>query len=211
MYSFEQDHTAAARTTTTFDTSYQPCAGADAAGRSLQSAHHPGGQQVLRTAAGSGSGSAPAAVQPRRAKSSSKKHAAASRHSSSSRRSSTTVVATDVNNFRAMVQELTGFPPAAIFRPLPRRVHAASPFVAVSAAAGQGCGGREQHGHASWEATNSSTTAGGGGSSSPDDAPAVPPVALAAQQPQFAPLGVFDGLSDLGSPEFDSWGDLSID
>ncbi|XP_066328449.1 uncharacterized protein [Miscanthus floridulus] len=212
MYSFEQDHTAAARTTTTFDTSYQPCAGA--AGRSLQSADHPGGQQVLRTAAGSGSGSAPAAaaVQPRRAKSSSKKHAAAaSRHSSSSRRSSTTVVATDVNNFRAMVQELTGFPPAAIFRPLPRRVHAASPFVAVSAAAGQGCGGREQHGHASWEATNSSATAGGGGSSSPDDAPAVPPVVLAAQQPQFAPLGVFDGLSDLGSPEFDSWGDLSID
>jgi len=212
MYSFEQDHTAAARTTATFDTSYQPCA----AGRSLQlSAHqHPGGQQVLRTAAGSGSGStasAAAAVQPRRVKSSSKKHAAASRHSSSSRRSSTTVVATDVNNFRAMVQELTGFPPAAIFRPLPRRVHAASPFVAVSAAAGQGCGGREQHGHASWEATNSSTTAAAGSSSSPDDAPAVPPVVLAAQQPQFAPLGVFDGLSDLGSPEFDSWGDLSID
>ncbi|EES07230.1 uncharacterized protein LOC8075693 [Sorghum bicolor] len=212
MYSFEQDHTAAARTTTaTFDTSYQPCA----AGRSLQlSAHRPAGgqQQVLRTAAVSGSGSmsaaAAAAVQPRRATcKSSKKHAAAA----ASRRSSTTVVATDVNNFRAMVQELTGFPPAAIFRPLPRRVHAASPFVAVSAASGQGCAGREQHGHASWEATNSSSTTAGGGSSSPDDAPAVPPVMLAAQQPQFAPLGVFDGLSDLGSPEFDSWGDLSID
>jgi hypothetical protein len=207
MYSLEQqDHTAAARTTgtATLDTtSYlQPCAGAAAAARSLQlPAHHPG-HQALRTAP---------AVPPRRGKSA-KKHAAAAaaRHSpspSSSRRSSTTVVATDVANFRAMVQELTGFPPAAIFRPLPRRVHAASPFVAV--AAGQGCG------HGGSEATNSSTAGAGSGSgsgSSPGDAPAVPPVALAAQQqPQFAPLGVFDGLPDLGSPEFDSWGDLSID
>jgi hypothetical protein len=205
MYSLEQqDHTAAARTTgtATLDTtSYlQPCAGAAAAARSLQlPAHHPG-HQALRTAP---------AVPPRRGKSA-KKHAAvaAARHSpssSSSRRSSTTVVATDVANFRAMVQELTGFPPAAIFRPLPRRVHAASPFVTV--AAGQGCG------HGGSEATNSSTAGDGSASgSSPGDAPAVPPVALAAQQqPQFPPLGVFDGLPDLGSPEFDSWGDLSID
>ena len=204
MYSFEQqDHTAAARTTTgtaTLDTtSYlQPCAGA--AARSLQlPAHHPAGHQALRTSP---------AVQPRRGKSAKKHAAAAARQSpssSSSRRSSTTVVATDVANFRAMVQELTGFPPAAIFRPLPRRVHAASPFVAV--AAGQGCG------HGGSDATNSSTAGAGSGSgSSPGDAPAVPPVALAAQQqPQFAPLGVFDGLPDLGSPEFGWWGDLSID
>ncbi|XP_062220963.1 uncharacterized protein LOC133920361 [Phragmites australis] len=179
MYSCEQDHTPAR---TTFNASYQPCA----TGPSLQlSAHQPG--QVLPAADGSA-----ASVQPRRAK---KKHAARP----SSRRSSTTVVATDVANFRTMVQELTGFPAAAIFRPLPRRVHAANPF---AVAAGQGCSG-ERHGHSS-EATNSTT----GGYNSPD-APAVQPVM--AQPPQCAPASVFDGLSDLGSPEFDPWADLSIE
>jgi hypothetical protein len=198
MYSFdlEQDHTAAAaRTTAT--TTYQPCA---RGARSLQlsGAHHyHPGEQALRTAA---------AVRPRRAKSSSsRKHAP-----SSSRRSSTTVVATDVSNFRAMVQELTGFfpPPAAVFRPLPRRVHATSPSVAVAVAAGQGCGWERRGSHGSSEAANSSTAGGG---SSPDEGPAVPPPLVVAPQPQFAPLGVFDGLPDLGSPEFGWWGDLSID
>ncbi|PWZ27181.1 hypothetical protein Zm00014a_028500 [Zea mays] len=195
MYSFdlEQDHTGtAAAARTTARTTYQPCA---RGARSLQlsGAHHyHPGEQALRTAA---------AVRPRRAKSSSsRKHAP-----SSSRRSSTTVVATDVSNFRAMVQELTGFfpPPAAVFRPLPRRVHAASPSVAV----GQGCGWERRGSHGSSEAANSSTAGGG---SSPDEGPAVPPpLVVVAPQPQ--PLGVFDGLPDLGSPEFGSWGDLSID
>ncbi|WVZ73626.1 hypothetical protein U9M48_021911 [Paspalum notatum var. saurae] len=133
----------------------------------------------------------------RRAKT--KKHGASS---SSSRRSSTTVVATDVSNFRAMVQELTGFPPAAIFRPLPRRVHAAGPVVA----AGQGCGGGEQRGRYGAVANNSDAHAAAAGSSSPD-APVAMPVTMA---PQPLP-GVFDGLADIGSPEFDSWGDLSIE
>ncbi|CAN6239385.1 unnamed protein product [Urochloa humidicola] len=187
MYSCEQDHTAAARTTFT-NTGYQPCA----APRSLQ----PGQHQVLPAA------SAAAAMQPRRAKN--KKHGASRPSSSSSRRSSTTVVATDVNNFRAMVQELTGFPPAAIFRPLPRRVHAASPFVAAAGGgAGQGCSGTERHGYGSSE----STTAAAGGL----DVPAAVP-AVAQPPPQCASvLGVFEGLTDLGSPEFDSWGDLSIE
>ncbi|XP_062217568.1 uncharacterized protein LOC133917720 [Phragmites australis] len=179
MYSCEQpDHTA---TRTTFNSNYQqPCATA----RSLHlSAHQPG--QALPAAVGP-----VATVQPRRAK---KKPAA---RPPSSRHSSTTVVPTDVANFRAMVQELTGFPQAAIFRPLPRRVHAANPFVVAS---GQGCGG-EGHGRGS-EAANSTA----GGNSSPD-APAVQPVIA-----QSAPPGVFDGLSDLGSPEFDSWADLSIE
>nr|XP_051192293.1 uncharacterized protein LOC127305809 [Lolium perenne] len=62
------------------------------------------------------------------------------RHSTSaSRRSSTTVVATDVSNFRAKVQELTGFPPAAIFRPQPRRAHATAASHSLLAAA-HGCG-----------------------------------------------------------------------
>ncbi|OEL22691.1 hypothetical protein BAE44_0016288 [Dichanthelium oligosanthes] len=195
MYSCEQaDHTAAARTTfTNTGYQYQPCA----APRSFQLAGPRPGQQVVLPAAAA----AAAAVQPRRAKN---KKQGASRSSSSSRRSSTTVVATDVNNFRAMVQELTGFPPAAIFRPLPRRVHVASPFV-VGGGAGQGCSGSGRHGHGGSEATTNSTAGDGG-----PDAPAALPV-MAQLPPQCAPLGVFDGLSDLGSPEFDSWGDLSIE
>ncbi|KAF7085779.1 hypothetical protein CFC21_089170 [Triticum aestivum] len=118
---------------------------------------------------------------PRRAR---RKHPA-----SASRRSSTTVVATDVSNFRAMVQELTGFPPAAIFRPLPRRAHAAGHSLTAAA---HGCGGALQ-GHRS----DAATTAG-----------SVPAV---AHPPQCAPLGVFDGLPDLGSPEFDTWPDLSFE
>ncbi|RCV08411.1 hypothetical protein SETIT_1G324200v2 [Setaria italica] len=204
MYSCEQDHTAAARTAFA-DTGYHR---ACAAPRSLQpaAAHRPG-QQVLLPAAAA----AVAAVQPRRAKS--KKRGAPSRpSSSSSRRSSTTVVATDVSNFRAMVQELTGFPPAAIFRPLPRRVHAASPFVGVSGGAGQGCSGSERRGHGGSEATNSGTrVVGGGGGTSPDAPAAALPVMAQPPPPQCAPLGVFDGLADLGSPEFDSWGDLTIE
>jgi hypothetical protein len=195
MYSCEQDPTATAARATFADTGYHHRA--CAAPRSLQpAAAHRRGQQVVL----------PAAVQPRRAKS--KKHGAAA--SSSSRRSSTTVVATDVNNFRAMVQELTGFPPAAIFRPLPRRVHAASPFVGVAGGAGQGCsGGSERRGHGGSEATNNSTAAA---ACSPDAAAAALPVmAPPPPPPQCAPLGVFDGLADLGSPEFDSWGDLSIE
>jgi len=185
MFPCEQDRTAAARTALT-NTGYQPCA----APRSLQlaSRHQPGKQAVPPAAD---------AVQPRRAQC--KKHGA-----SKSRRSSTTVVATDVNNFRAMVQELTGFPAAAIFRPLPRRVHAASPF-AAGGGARQGCSGSERHGHRGSEASNNST-AGGAGCSSPDDAPAP----LPATAPP--PLGLFDGLTDLGSLEFDpSWGDLSME
>ncbi|CAL4966962.1 unnamed protein product [Urochloa decumbens] len=201
MFSCEQDHTTAAARATFANTGYQPCA----APRSLQpAAHRPGhGQhQVLPAAA------AAAALQPRRAKN--KKHGASRPSSSSSRRSSsTTVVATDVNNFRAMVQELTGFPTAAIFRPLPRRVHAASPFVATAGGgnAGQGCSGSEGHGGS--EATNNCTAAGGDGTI--PDAPAAQ-AAVLQPPPQCAPvLGVFDGLTDLGSPEFDSWGDLSFE
>ncbi|PAN08292.1 hypothetical protein PAHAL_1G400700 [Panicum hallii] len=192
MYSCEQDHTAAAARTALANTGYQPCA----ARRSLQlAAHHQPGKQAVPPAA--------AALQPRRGKN--KKHGSSRSRPSSSRRSSTTVVATDVDNFRAMVQELTGFPAAAIFRPLPRRVHAASPFAAGGGGAGQGCSGSDRHGHGGSEATNNST-AGGVGSSSPDA-----PAPLPAMAP---PLGVFDfdGLTDLGSPEFDtSWGDLSIE
>ncbi|TVU28548.1 hypothetical protein EJB05_20082, partial [Eragrostis curvula] len=184
MYSCEQDPHTAARTTL-HNTSYlQPCAAA----RSLQlSANHQPGRVDPVAAAG--------AQQPRRAK---KKHAVRR----ASRRSSTTVVATDVSNFRAMVQELTGFPPAAIFRPLPRRVHAVSnPFVV--AAAGQGISGGDGRGQ------GSATTNTSAGSSLCPDAPAVQPVM--AQLPQWAPHGVFDGLSDIGSPVFDSWSDISIE
>ncbi|VAI49226.1 uncharacterized protein LOC119319625 [Triticum dicoccoides] len=123
---------------------------------------------------------------PRRAR---RKHSA-----SASRRSSTTVVATDVSNFRAMVQELTGFPPAAIFRPLPRRAHAAGRSLAAAAA--HGCGGALQ-GHRSDAATVTGSV------------PAV--VQPLAHPPQCAPPGVFDGLPDLGSPEFDTWPDLSFE
>jgi hypothetical protein len=62
-------------------------------------------------------------------------------------RSSTTVVAIDVANFRATVQELTGFASAGIFRPLPRRVHAVgSPFATLAAGNQAACsgGGRGQ-------------------------------------------------------------------
>ncbi|CAM0148233.1 unnamed protein product [Urochloa decumbens] len=197
MFSCEQDHTTAAHTAFT-NTSYQPCA----APRSLQpAAHRPGhGQHQVLPAA--------AAVQPRRAKN--KKHGASRpSSSSSSRRSSTTVVATDVNNFRAMVQELTGFPTAAIFRPLPRRVHASSPFVSGGGGgnAGQGCSGTERHARGS---SDSTAAAGRGGS---PGVPATLPVMAPPPPPsQCAPvLGVFDGLTDLGSPEFDSWGDFSIE
>ncbi|KAF8779848.1 hypothetical protein HU200_002113 [Digitaria exilis] len=204
MYSCEQDHTSAAAARDPFANSsyHQPCA----APRSLQlspaARRQPGQQAAVLPAAA-------AVHQPRRA-TRNKKHGAARPSTSSSRRSSTTVVATDVNNFRAMVQELTGFPPAAIFRPLPRRVHAAGPFVfsgGGEGGAGQGCSGSsERHGHGGPEATNS-RAAGGGGL----EASAALPVM--APPPQFAAaLGVFDGLADLGSPEFDSsWGDLSIE
>ncbi|XP_020160539.1 uncharacterized protein [Aegilops tauschii subsp. strangulata] len=124
---------------------------------------------------------------PRRAR---RKHSGSA---SASRRSATTVVATDVSNFRAMVQELTGFPPAAIFRPLPRRAHAAGYSLAAAA---HGCGGALQ-GHRS----DAAATAG--------NFPAV--AQPLAHPPQCAPPGVFDGLPDLGSPEFDTWPDLSFE
>lgn len=93
-----------------------------------------------------------------------------------------------------MVQELTGFPAAAIFRPLPRRipVHAVNPSPAV-----RGYGGGALQGHGS----DTATAAGSSSSSNPG----VPTVQLM----QCSPPGVFDGLPDLGSPEFDSWLDLS--
>jgi hypothetical protein len=183
MYSCEQDHpTAAART------SYlQPCA----ADRSLQlPAHHHQRGQV--DPAGSAAGVQ--TQQPRRA--SKKKHGGAR---PPSRQSSTTVVATDVANFRAMVQELTGFPPASIFRPLPRRVHAVSSNPFALAAGNQGYGGREGQGSQMTANTAASLSS---------DAQAMQPVTAI---PQCAPPGVFDGLSDIGSPEFDSWADLSIE
>jgi hypothetical protein len=190
MYSCEQDHpTAAARTT--YDnntTSYlQPCA----ADRSLQlPAHHHQRGQV--DPAGSAAGVQ--TQQPRRA--SKKKHGGAR---PPSRQSSTTVVATDVANFRAMVQELTGFPPASIFRPLPRRVHAVSSNPFALAAGNQGYGGGEGQGSQMTANTAASLSS---------DAQAMQPVTAI---PQCAPPGVFDGLSDIGSPEFDSWADLSIE
>ncbi|KAM0927076.1 hypothetical protein ACQ4PT_003185 [Festuca glaucescens] len=111
---------------------------------------------------------------------------------SASRRSSTTVVATDVSNFSAMVQELTGFQPApaAIFRPQPRRAHAAASHSLLAAAL---------QGHS----TDAAATTGNGSR----DAPAV-------VQPLMHPTtGVFDfdGLGDLGWPEFDAWPDLSLE
>ncbi|XP_047080006.1 uncharacterized protein LOC124690695 [Lolium rigidum] len=120
------------------------------------------------------------------------------RHSTSaSRRSSTTVVATDVSNFRAKVQELTGFPPAAIFRPQPRRAHATAASHSLLAAA-HGCGaGALLQGRSS----DAAATAGNGSR----DVPAV-------VQPLMHPTpGLFDGLADLGSPEFDAWSDLSFE
>uniref|UniRef100_A0ACD5Z3Y4 Uncharacterized protein n=1 Tax=Avena sativa TaxID=4498 RepID=A0ACD5Z3Y4_AVESA len=113
------------------------------------------------------------------------------RKHSASRRSSTTVVATDVSNFRAMVQELTGFPPAAIFRPLPRRAHAAAASHSLLAAALQG------------RSSDAAGTAGANGG--PDLQASVQPL-MTHPTP-----GVFVGLDDLGSPEFDGWPDLSFE
>jgi hypothetical protein len=109
------------------------------------------------------------------------------------------VVATDVSNFRAMVQELTGFPPAAIFRPQPRRAHDATASHFLLAAA-HGCGaGAVLQGRSS----DAAATTGSGSR----DVPAVVQV-----QPLMHPTpGVFDGLADLGSPEFDAWSDLSFE
>ncbi|KAG8072435.1 hypothetical protein GUJ93_ZPchr0006g43822 [Zizania palustris] len=187
MFSCDHERTAAARTA--FSARCQPRVGV-----SGRLDHHDVGN-LQPPAAGQAHGAVDsAASQPQRAK---KRHAAAPRPSTSSRRSSTTVVATDVSNFRAMVQELTGFPQAAIFRPLPRRlpVHAAYPLAPV-----HGCGGASggaQLGHRSDTATAASS------GSSPD----VPTV----QQPRCSTPSVFDGLPDLGSPEFDSWADFSIE
>jgi hypothetical protein len=119
---------------------------------------------------------------------------------SASRRSSTTVVATDVSNFRAMVQELTGFQPApaAIFRPQPRRAHATAASHSLLAVA-HGCGGAVLQGRS----TDAEATAGNGSR----DVPAV-------VQPLMHPSpGVFDfdGLGDLGLPEFDTWPDFSFE
>ncbi|KAM3225180.1 hypothetical protein ACQJBY_058119 [Aegilops geniculata] len=173
MYSCnDRDRSAtAARTIMESGAKYQPCNTA-----------------TTRPAAGQVTADAQQQPSPRRAR---RKHSASA---SASRRSSTTVVATDVSNFRAMVQELTGFPPAAIFRPLPRRAHAAGHSLAAAAA--DGCGGALQ-GHRSDAATT--------GGSVPA---AVQPL---AHPPQCAPPGVFDGLPDLGSPEFDTWPDLSFE
>ncbi|KAL5211354.1 hypothetical protein ABZP36_022201 [Zizania latifolia] len=186
---FSCDHERTAPTHTAFSARCQPRVGV-----SGRPDHHAVGN--LQPAAGQAPGAVDsAAAQPQRAK---KRHAAAARPSTSSRRSSTTVVATDVSNFRAMVQELTGFPQAAIFRPLPRRLpaHAANSLAPV-----HGCGGASggaQLGHSS----DTVTAAGGGGR--PDVVPIV-------QQPRCSTPSVFDGLPDLGSPEFDSWADFSIE
>ncbi|GJN22315.1 hypothetical protein PR202_gb09870 [Eleusine coracana subsp. coracana] len=172
------------------NTSYlQPCA----AGRSLQQlsaeAHHQRGQADP-------AGGVQVQQQPRRAAGKKKPGARPP-----SRRSSTTVVATDVANFRAMVQELTGFPPAAIFRPLPRRVHAAVSNNPAFALAASGLGHQFQGdgGGQGLETTMNTTV-----SSLGRDAPAVQPLSAPP------PPGVFDGLSDIRSPVFDSWADLSI-
>lgn len=200
MYSCEQGHHTAAARTAYDSTSYlqPPCA----VERSFQlSAHHRGGQvDPAAVAVGSAAGGVQQ-QQPRRA--SKKKHGARP----PSRRSSTTVVATDVSNFRAMVQELTGFPPAAILRPMPRRIHAAvnNPALIVAAARQQGCGGDGRGQQAGSEAT--ANTAGSGLTS---DAPAVQPV-MAQSPPCPLPPGVFDGLADIGSPVFDSWLDFAIE
>uniref|UniRef100_A0A0E0CRM0 VQ domain-containing protein n=1 Tax=Oryza meridionalis TaxID=40149 RepID=A0A0E0CRM0_9ORYZ len=188
MYSC--DHECTAPTHTAFGAKYQPCIGV-----SGRPDHHAVGR--LQQPAGQAAAAAvcSAAAQPQRAAKKRQATAPPPRPSAStSRRSSTTVVATDVSNFRAMVQELTGFPAAAIFRPLPRRipVHAVNPSPAV-----RGYGGGALQGHGS----DTATAAGSSSSSSPG----VPTVQLM----QCSPPGVFDGLSDLGSPEFDSWPDLS--
>ncbi|KAM3243612.1 hypothetical protein ACQJBY_055513 [Aegilops geniculata] len=147
--------------------------------------YQPCNTATTRPAAGQVPSDAQQQPSPRRAR---RKHSGSA---SASRRSATTVVATDVSNFRAMVQELTGFPPAAIFRPLPRRAHAAGHSLAAAA---HGCG---MQGHRS----DAATTAG--------SVPAV--MQPLAHPPQCAPPGVFDGLPDLGSPEFDTWPDLSFE
>uniref|UniRef100_A0A0D9VL59 VQ domain-containing protein n=1 Tax=Leersia perrieri TaxID=77586 RepID=A0A0D9VL59_9ORYZ len=191
MYSCDPESTAPPPHTAFSARSHHPCIGV-VSGRPEQYHHHAVGTKLQPSAGGNA-----AAQQHHQRASTKKRHAAAAPRpsTSSSRRSSTTVVATDVSNFRAMVQELTGFPPAAIFRPLPSRVpvHAApNPLGAVQHGCGGG-GGGAVHGHSS----DTSTAAGSGSS------PAV-------QLPPCSPaVGVFDGLPDLGSPEFESWPDLN--
>jgi hypothetical protein len=171
MYSCsDRDRTGAAERAVAFSAKYQPYNAAPTTTRAAAGQVVPSNEQAP----------------PRRPK---------RRHSTSaSRRSSTTVVATDVSNFRAMVQELTGFPPAAIFRPQPRRPHAAAASHSLlQAAAPQG------------RSTDAGGTAGGNGSR---DVPAAMVLPLMHPTP-----GVFDfdGLGDLGSPEFDAWPDLSFE
>uniref|UniRef100_A0ACD5ZEI4 Uncharacterized protein n=1 Tax=Avena sativa TaxID=4498 RepID=A0ACD5ZEI4_AVESA len=101
-----------------------------------------------------------------------------------------------------MVQELTGFPPAAIFRPQPRRAHAHAAAASHSQlAAAHGCGGAAAlQGRSSDSAGTAGAKYGG-----PDVQAAVQPL-MTHPTP-----GVFEGLADLGSPEFDGWPDLSFE
>ncbi|CAM0944107.1 unnamed protein product [Alopecurus aequalis] len=182
MYSCgsDRDHTGAAART---GAKYQPCNAATTTWEAVQAA----GQVVPSDAQQQ-------PQQPRRPR---RRHLA-----SASRRSSTTVVATDVSNFRAMVQELTGFPPAAIFRPQPRRAHAAAASHSLLAAA-HGCGSAAP----ALQGRSSDAAATAGAKGGPD-------VSTMAQPPMMHPTpGVFDfdGLADLGSPEFDGWPDLSFE
>ncbi|KAM0927078.1 hypothetical protein ACQ4PT_003187 [Festuca glaucescens] len=120
MYSCssDRDRTGAAERALAFSAKYEPCNTATTTWAAVQ-------------AAGQIEPSEAQQLPPRRPR---------RRHSTSaSHRSSTTVVATDVSNFRAKVQELTGFPPAAIFRPQPRRAHATAASHSLLAAA-HGCG-----------------------------------------------------------------------
>lgn len=179
MYSFDRDHTAASAAARAGATkySYQACETEKTTTRTASASQ----AQVM-------SSSPPR--RPRRRRSASS--------SSTARRSSTTVVATDVGNFRAMVQELTGFPPAAIFRPLPRRAHAAGQFLQAAVL---------QQGQ-----YNSSDAAGGGSGSSTTTSPDVQGAAVAQPSQYYcATPGVFDGLADIGSPGFDAWPELSFE
>jgi hypothetical protein len=175
MYSCsDRDRTGAAERAVAFSAKHQPYSAAPTTTRAAAGHVVPSNEQAL-------------ARRPKRRQS-----------ASASRRSSTTVVATDVSNFRAMVQELTGFPPAAIFRPQPRRPHAAASHSLLQAAA-HGCGGAALQGR--------STDAGGVAGNGSRDVPA-------AVQPLMHPTPGefdFDGLGDLGSPEFDTWPDLSFE
>ncbi|PNT69613.1 uncharacterized protein LOC100841749 [Brachypodium distachyon] len=180
MYSscVRESHTAGAAAAARGKQYYEPCNRETASG---------GGQGIVFSAA-----DAP----PRPGRRPRRRHSASS--SASARRSSTTVVATDVGNFRAMVQELTGFPPAAIFRPLPRRAHAAGQFLQAAVL---------QQGQ-----YNSSDAAGGGSGSSTTTSPDVQGAAVAQPSQYYcATPGVFDGLADIGSPGFDAWPELSFE